>query len=123
MRRRATHWARAAFFLALGIVLVLAFAPAEHTLAAPVSDKLQHFFAFLVLTELALLGWANRMREVVLSLLVLAAAIEAVQGAEIIARDSELLDVAAGSAGVLSGVLLLMLCRKLMARTHVRDAV
>jgi hypothetical protein len=48
-----------AFWVVAVAILALALAPVEILLALP-NDKLQHFFAFLILTGLGRLAWGQR---------------------------------------------------------------
>jgi hypothetical protein len=91
------------------IVLVLSLSPASHSMQMPGNDKLDHIAAFLVLSTLGLCGWPDRSRELLAGLAMAAVLIELLQGTELIGRDRELGDIAAGGAGILIGVLLFAL--------------
>lgn len=93
--------ARAGWWLAMAVVMVLALLPVEH-LQLPVFnwwDKAQHALAFLVLTGWALLLWPVASGRVVLAMLAYGAGIELAQWA-VGWRFAEWADLAADAVGV-----------------------
>ncbi len=105
---RAPLLPRLLFWAAMALAFVMAVMPSPPTL--PVSDKLQHAAAFLVL---ALLGrWAypqTRKRRLLLGLAAFGALIEVVQALPIVGRDSDPLDWVADVSAALAVFLIIAL--------------
>ena len=112
--------ARAGWWLAMAVVMVLALLPVEH-LQLPVFnwwDKAQHALAFLVLTGWAFLLWPARAWRVAAGMLAYGAGIELTQLA-VGWRFAEWADLAADAVGVALGWGLLRR-RSLASSSHPR---
>jgi VanZ family protein len=93
--------ARIAFVVAAGAILYLALSKSDGTGAPPPWDKIKHFFAFYVLTCLALVaapGW--RPLAITVSLLGFGVAIEILQLIPALERTSSLDDIGADALGI-----------------------
>ena len=71
-----------------------------------ISDKVLHFFAYLILAALPVMSFANRTRGIIMSLLMIVLGL-ALEGGQTFSpgRTPEIGDAIANSLGVLSGVL------------------
>lgn len=104
-----------------GIVLALAMAVLPHSLHPfdPLSDKLQHFVAFVILALLARAAHPNTPRLIILlSLASFGAVIEFVQGIHLIGRHPDVLDWLADVAGIGAALLIVALFEKACAVTR-----
>lgn len=111
---------RMAFFIALLAVLMLALLPVSRLKEFGLDvgfhyDKLNHGIAFAVLMFVGGLGWPERKTTLIVSLALVGAAIEFLQGTSIIRRDLDVLDLAADCIGIASGLVTLS-CASLLAR-------
>ncbi|MER8767310.1 hypothetical protein NKH63_00985 [Mesorhizobium sp. M0960] len=101
--------ARIAFLLTLAAVLLLALSPVRFLQELDMGftfhhDKLNHAAAFAVLAALGSLGWPEHKTRLVVLLAITGAAIELLQGAQLIARDMDILDWVADCAGMACGL-------------------
>lgn len=95
--------------LSLCVVFWLALAPTEDVPNVGVSDKIQHAFAFCVLTGAYGLLFPNRRARVLLGVAVLGVAIEVLQATMPFGRDGEVADLLADAVGIGVGLILLRL--------------
>ncbi|MER8441065.1 hypothetical protein NKH36_05125 [Mesorhizobium sp. M1312] len=101
--------ARFAFLVTLAGVLLLTLLPVRFLpdLGMAVTlhdDKLQHAIAFAVLAALGSLGWPEHTARLVVLLAFTGAAIEVLQGAQLIGRDLDGFDWVADCAGMAFGL-------------------
>lgn len=98
--------ARAAFVLAVLVVIVGSLTPAAEMPEIAVSDKIQHFAAYAGLAFLALVGWPRQgpFGWPVMSVVVAGPTIEVLQHL-VPGRSASVGDAAADIAGVVIGVL------------------
>lgn len=101
--------ARIAFLVTLAGVLLLTLLPVRFLpdLGMAVTlhdDKLQHAIAFAVLAALGSLGWPGHKARLVVLLAFTGAAIEVLQGAQLIGRDLDGFDWVADCAGMALGL-------------------
>lgn len=101
--------ARIIFLVTLGFVLLLALSPArflqEFGMAFTFDhDKLNHATAFAVLAALGSLGWPEHKARLIIPLALTGAAIELLQGMQLIGRDMSIFDWFADCAGVACGL-------------------
>ncbi|MER8423287.1 hypothetical protein [Mesorhizobium sp. M1403] len=111
-----------AFFVTLLAVVVLAL-----LLVSPLKefgldagfhyDKLNHRIAFAVLMFVGGLGWPERKTTLIISLALIVAVIEVLQGTSV-RRDLNMLDLAADSIGIVCGLVTLS-CANLLTRQAV----
>ncbi|HVM22676.1 MAG TPA: hypothetical protein VM308_05170 [Sphingomicrobium sp.] len=84
---------RALFWAAVAFAFVMAVLPRPPELPGQPSDKVQHIVAFAVLALLAPLAYPRTaILKLLIGLSLFGAAIELVQGIEMLHRDSEFLD-------------------------------
>jgi hypothetical protein len=102
---------RLGFCLALAAVVWGSLSPAGGT-TMPGNDKMMHFLAYVVLGVLAMYGWPRRRALVVALLLAVGAAIEVLQGAPLIDRDTEMLDWLADAGGIAAAFAFVPLLRR-----------
>lgn len=95
---------RVAFWFTVAAVLVLSISPVLDPVPGTGLDKVKHVLAFFCLATLGSLGWPGNHRARVLGLLLLGAAIELLQGAQLIGRHTTWLDWLSDLVGVLLGV-------------------
>ena len=103
--------ARTAFPFALSGVLLLALLPGRLLEILGMAftfnhDKLNHAAAFAVLAALGSLGWPERKAKLVVFLLLIGAAIEILQGTQLVARDRDVFDWLADCAGMVCGLVI-----------------
>ncbi|MGX8012887.1 VanZ family protein [Mesorhizobium sp. ORM8.1] len=103
--------ARTIFPFTLALVLLLALLPGRILEMLGLGftfshDKLNHATAFTVLAVLGCLGWPEQRARLVVFLFVLGAAIEVLQGTQLVARDMDLFDWIADCAGVTCGLVI-----------------
>lgn len=67
-------------------------------------DKLNHAIAFVVLAALGGLGWPEHKTRLIVLLALTGAAIEVLQGAQLIGRDLDVFDWVADCAGMACGL-------------------
>ncbi|WP_245492989.1 MULTISPECIES: hypothetical protein [unclassified Mesorhizobium] len=67
-------------------------------------DKLNHAIAFVVLATLGSLGWPEHKTTLIVLLALTGAAIEVLQGAQLIGRDLDVFDWVADCAGMAFGL-------------------
>lgn len=79
-------------------------------------DKFNHAAAFAVLAALGSLGWPEQKAKLVAFLLFIGAAIEVLQGTQLVARDMDAFDWLADCVGVACGLLVAGWTRRLAAR-------
>lgn len=101
--------ARIVFLVTLTGVLLLALLPVRFLpdLGMAVTfhdDKLNHAIAFVVLAALGSLGWPEHKARLVVLLALTGAAIEVLQGVQLIGRDMDVLDWVADCAGMACGL-------------------
>ena len=101
--------ARIVFLVNLAGVLLLTLLPARFLpeLGDAVTlhdDKLQHAIAFAVLAALGSLGWPEHRAKLIFVLAFTGAAIELLQGSQLIGRDLDGFDWVADCAGVACGL-------------------
>lgn len=99
--------ARIVFLVTLAGVLLLAFLPVQLSPDigwAAHQDKLNHAAAFAVLAALGSLGWPERKVRLIVLLAFTGAAIEVLQGAQLIGRDMDAFDLVADCAGMAFGL-------------------
>ena len=101
--------ARIVFLVTLTGVLLLALLPVRllPDLGMAVTfhdDKLNHAAAFAVLAALGSLGWPEHKARLIVVLAFTGAAIELLQGAQLIGRDMDVLDWVADCAGMACGL-------------------
>ncbi|WP_292711989.1 VanZ family protein [Mesorhizobium sp.] len=101
--------ARIVFLVTLTGVLLLALLPVRFLpdLGMAVTfhdDKLNHAIAFVVLAALGSLGWPEHKTRLIVLLALTGAAIEVLQGAQLIGRDMDVLDWVADCAGMACGL-------------------
>ncbi|PTE07677.1 hypothetical protein C9427_24835 [Mesorhizobium helmanticense] len=101
--------ARIIFLAALAFVLLLALSPArflqEFGMAFTFDhDKLNHATAFAVLTALGSIGWPEHKARLIVLLVLTGAAIELLQGMQLIGRDMSIFDWFADCAGMACGL-------------------
>ncbi|GLS39387.1 hypothetical protein GCM10010869_49840 [Mesorhizobium tianshanense] len=99
--------ARIVFLVTLAGVLLLAFLPVQLSPDigwAVHQDKLNHAAAFAVLAALGSLGWPERKVRLIVLLAFTGAAIEVLQGAQLIGRDMDAFDLVADCAGMAFGL-------------------
>ncbi|RWE90506.1 MAG: hypothetical protein E5X07_30045 [Mesorhizobium sp.] len=101
--------ARIVFLITLAGVLLLTLLPARFlpdfgTAVTLYDDKLQHAIAFAVLAALGSLGWPGHKAWLVVLLAFTGAAIEVLQGAQLIGRDLDGFDWVADCAGMALGL-------------------
>lgn len=106
--------ARIAFLVTLAGVLLLALSPEWLLQAIGIGftshhDKLNHAAAFAVLAAIGSFGWPEHRARVVVFLILIGAAIEVLQGLQIIARDRDVWDWVADCAGMACGLTISML--------------
>ena len=101
--RRFRRLARAAFYVAALGAFALAVMPKPPRVPLDrFGDKVEHIFAFAVLTLLANVGFGvQRWRPILFGLALFGAAIEVVQAVPVLHRDSELIDWVADVAAVM----------------------
>ena len=104
------HIIRALFFLTVLVVLSLSLMPGYIDIRnVTLSDKVEHFAAYLALGGLVGLGWTvNGLRPFLLALFgltLLGGAIEVVQGTPFIGRTASWLDLLADAVGAGAGLL------------------
>ena len=93
----------------IGAVFILAIAPSPPSELAGANDKIQHIFAFAVLTILASLAYRHaHWSRIFWPLLGFGALIESIQMVPALGRDAEWLDLAADGAAI---ALLLLISR------------
>ena len=97
------------FWLATLCVSVLALAPPPYEVHLAPSDKIDHLFAFLVLTMLAIFAYPrNRILIVPLGLVAFGGFLELVQATSIVHRDASLndwlVDILGVGLGMVGGV-------------------
>jgi hypothetical protein len=102
--------ARIAFLVTLAGVLVLALSPGWFLQDFGLGftshdDKLNHAAAFAVLAILGSFGWPEHRMRLVVFLVFTGAAIELLQGTHLIARDMDILDLAADCIGMTCGLI------------------
>ncbi|WP_292536287.1 hypothetical protein [Mesorhizobium sp.] len=101
--------ARIVFPVTLAGVLLLTLLPARFlpdlgTAVTLHDDKLQHAIAFAVLAALGSLGWPEHKARIILVLAFTGAAIEVLQGSQLIGRDLDGFDWVADCAGMALGL-------------------
>ncbi|ESZ21101.1 MULTISPECIES: hypothetical protein [Mesorhizobium] len=101
--------ARIVFPITLAGVLLLTLLPARFlpelgTAVTLYDDKLQHAIAFAVLAALGSLGWPEHRTRLIVLLAFTGAAIEVLQGAQLIGRDLDGFDWVADCAGMALGL-------------------
>lgn len=101
--------ARIVFLITLAVVLLLTLLPVRFLpdLGMAVTlhdDKLQHAIAFAVLAALGSLGWPGHKARLVVLLAFTGAAIEVLQGSQLIGRDLDGFDWVADCAGMALGL-------------------
>ncbi|MER9579464.1 hypothetical protein NKJ36_25115 [Mesorhizobium sp. M0142] len=111
---------RITFFVALLGIHVLALLPVSRLKDFGLDiglhyDKLNHGIAFAVLMFVGSLGWSDRKATLIVSLALLGAVIELLQGSPVIRRDIDGLDWAADCIGIAGG-LVVVSCTSLLAR-------
>ena len=97
--------AAAAFLMVLAFILWGSLTP----VVAPGAgryDKLQHFVAYAVLTSTALAAFPRRRWAVLLLVVAIGAAVEALQGLLPLRRSTSVLDLLANAGGAASAVLI-----------------
>ncbi|MBK8908082.1 MAG: VanZ family protein [Rhodospirillales bacterium] len=116
------YGARAGFVVALLAVIYLSVAPQTTSAFPDVSDKIQHAFAYFVLTMLGLLSFPQQKALAVLAvaLIVLGCGLEGVQ-AMVPGRVPAGSDIVANTAGVLIGLLLAAIARRLLFSARACD--
>lgn len=109
--------ARVAFVTALLAVIYLSVAPSTAVAFPDVSDKIQHGFAYFVLTVLGLLSFPGRKGLAMLAaaLIVLGCSLEGVQ-AMVPGRVPDGADIVANTAGVILGLLVTAIPRRHLLR-------
>jgi hypothetical protein len=109
MSRRLKSLARPLFWAALVFTLVMALVPAEPTVLAPVSDKVQHMAAFAILAGLGFLAYprASKLRLLIL-LSLFGGVIELLQGLAFFHRDRDILDWVADTGAAAATLLILV---------------
>ncbi|MER8453919.1 hypothetical protein NKJ46_30250 [Mesorhizobium sp. M0166] len=111
--------ARTAFLVTLAGVLVLALSPVwllqnfgfgltSH------DDKLNHAAAFVVLTAIGSLAWPEHRARLIVFLALTGAAIEILQGMQIISRDMDIFDWFADCVGIACGLAIASWTKKLV---------
>ncbi|MER8594992.1 hypothetical protein NKH33_26105 [Mesorhizobium sp. M1182] len=111
--------ARIVFLLTLAGVLLLALSPVRFLQELDMGftfqhDKLNHAAAFAVLAALGSLGWPEHKTRLVVLLAITGAAIELLQGVQLIARDMDILDWVADCAGMACGLAAMRGTRRLI---------
>ena len=111
--------ARTAFPFTLVGVLLLALLPERLLEILDMAftsnhDKLNHAAAFAVLAALGSLGWPEQKARLVVFLLLIGAAIEILQGTQLIARDRDVFDWLADCAGMICGLVVAGLITRLV---------
>ncbi|WP_366513108.1 hypothetical protein, partial [Mesorhizobium sp.] len=101
--------ARIVFPVTLAGVLLLTLLPARFlpdfgTAVTLYDDKLHHAIAFAVLAALGSLGWPEHRAKLIFVLAFTGAAIEVLQGSQLIGRDLDGLDWVADCAGMALGL-------------------
>ena len=112
------RWSRRIFWLLLLIVIALTLSPIAYLPQQAFSlwDKAQHALAFATLAALGALAYPRRIGLLVLSLLVFGGAIELAQAATGW-RSGDLADWLADSVGLVAGLPLAWLSRRVLARS------
>lgn len=115
---RHQHVVRWGFWLTLVLVLTLSLKPSPISIPhLQISDKIEHFLAYLALGTLMGIGWPmNRARTVLLALLalmLLGASIEIIQGTHWIGRTASWLDLLADVLGAFLGLMTSTALRRL----------
>jgi nitric oxide reductase large subunit len=106
MISRYQHGLRALFWIALAFALAKAFVLPRKMLRIFHWDKAEHFLAFYVLTLLAAAAFPRRpLWAIAVSLSLLGAGIEVVQGLPIISRDSDFWDWFADTLAITAALL------------------
>lgn len=104
---------RLAFWLALGLALVMALLPNPPELAPETPDKFQHILAFATLTALAAAAWpATSWMKIGIGLALFGALIEVLQTIPTLHRDGDVWDWAADMAAVAVVLLILAAMRR-----------
>lgn len=112
--------ARTAFLVTLAGVLVLALSP-EWLLQnfgfgfTSHDDKLNHAAAFVVLTAIGSLGWPEHRARLTIFLALTGAAIEILQGVQMIGRDMDMFDWFADCVGIACGLAIASWTKKLVS--------
>ncbi|MER8766403.1 hypothetical protein NKH67_29715 [Mesorhizobium sp. M0968] len=112
--------ARTAFLVTLAGVLVLALSP-EWLLQnfgfgfTSHDDKLNHAAAFVVLTAIGSLSWPEHRARLTIFLALTGAAIEILQGMQMIGRDMDMFDWFADCVGVACGLAIASWTKKLVS--------
>ncbi|MER8440811.1 hypothetical protein NKH36_32300 [Mesorhizobium sp. M1312] len=112
--------ARTAFLVTLAGVLLLALSPAwllqnfglgftSH------DDKLNHAAAFAVLAAIGSFGWPEHRARLIIFLALTGAAIEILQGMQMIGRDMDLFDWFADCAGMAYGLTIASWAKRLVS--------
>ena len=112
LRHRLVGWLPALFVLTLLAVSYLALTPTPPKAADLGWDKLNHFSAFGTLTVLGGLAWPGRLARLSLGLLAYGGLIEVLQ-TQVPGRSAEWADLLADGVGILLGLALLRLLRRL----------
>ncbi|WP_352592202.1 hypothetical protein [Mesorhizobium sp. M0633] len=112
--------ARTAFLVTLAGVLLLALLP-EWLLQnfgfgfTSHDDKLNHAAAFVVLTAIGSLGWPEHRARLTIFLALTGAAIEILQGMQMIGRDMDMFDWFADCVGIACGLAIASWTKKLVS--------
>lgn len=112
--------ARTVFLVTLAGVLVLALSPAwllqnfglgftSH------NDKVNHAAAFAVLAAVGSLGWPEHRARLIIFLALTGAAIEILQGMQMIGRDMDIFDWFADCAGMACGLIIVSWTKRLVS--------
>jgi VanZ family protein len=115
---RHQRMVRCGFWLTLILVLALSLKPNPVSIPhLQLSDKIEHFLAYLALGTLMGVGWSmNRARSVLLALMalmVLGGSVEIIQGTHWIGRTASWLDLLADILGAFSGLMTSIVLRRL----------
>ncbi|WP_352771960.1 hypothetical protein [Mesorhizobium sp. M0684] len=112
--------ARTAFLVTLAGVLLLALSP-EWLLQnfgfgfTSHDDKLNHAAAFVVLAAIGSLGWPEHRARLTIFLALTGAAIEILQGMQMIGRDMDMFDWFADCVGIACGLAIASWTKKLVS--------
>jgi hypothetical protein len=113
--------ARTIFPFTLALVLLLALSPGRILDMLDLGftfshDKLNHATAFAVLAIVGCLGWPMQRVRLIVFLFILGAAIEVLQGTQLVARDRDLFDWIADCAGASCGLIIAAWTKKIADR-------
>ncbi len=112
--QRAVRWG---FWLTLILVLALSLKPSPLSIPhLQLSDKVEHFLAYLALGTLMGFGWSIQTRRAILlallALMVLGGGVEIIQGTHWIGRTASWLDLLADVLGALLGLMACAMVRR-----------